>query len=99
MPPLVLPDGLLERLALPRQLGLPLLRRVGDEIVDRMAHSAYAGLVRIDEGKRRRVDRGVEGSRIDKEVSGGMDSIVGSAARHRDIVGRLLLGMSVEGRA
>lgn len=37
MPPLVLPHCVLERLALTRELRLPISRRIYDEVVNRMA--------------------------------------------------------------
>ena len=70
MPPFVLAHGLLERLALPLELLVPLGRRVRDEVVDRVPHRVgELRPRRLESRVGRRVARGVEGRGEDEEVA------------------------------
>lgn len=86
MSALVLADGLLQILALSRQLGLPLFRSIGDEIVDRMPHTSHRQASwRL---RQRIIDRGgVEGGRVQEEMARLVDGVVGGGSYD---VGRVL---------
>jgi hypothetical protein len=89
VPAFILPHRLDERLALPRKLGLPLPRRIVDQVVNRVPHRADARLVRVEEGERARVGTRMEGGGIDVQVPGRVNGIIWSAACDRHIVRRL----------
>lgn len=78
MSTLVLAHRFLERLALARELCLPIARRVRYEVVNRMANACWRenGLLGRERGGG---GGGVEGGGMEEEVTRGVDRVVGVA--------------------